>query len=127
MPDEETWVRLSEMRCDEPNPSEPKVTDEKREIEVKHSHISVADLPPEGEVSFAKMLQLLAKKRAVTPSEAYRTLADEFKLTTEQRSRLMDNGNVCHWENRVQWARNSLVKAGIMARGPRGLWGLAKL
>ena len=126
MPGEETWVKLSEMRCDEPNPSEPTATYEEREIEVKHSHISVADLPPESEVMAALEALLERKKRAVTLPEAYRALADEFKLTMEQRSRMMDNGNVCHWENRVQWARNSLVKAGIMAREPRGLWGLTK-
>jgi len=62
MPGEETWVKLSEMRCDEPNPSEPKETDEEREIEVKHSHISVADLPPESEVVVA--LEALLKERS---------------------------------------------------------------
>lgn len=126
MPGEETWVKLSEMRSDEPNPPEPIATDEEREIKVQHSHISVADLPPESEVMAALEALLGSKKRAVTPSEAYKALADEFMLTPEQRSRLMDNGKVCHWENRVQWARNKLVKAGIMAREPRGLWNLAK-
>lgn len=123
---EEIWVKLSEMRCDEPNPSEPKETDEEREIEVKHSHISDDKLPTESEVVAALEALLERKKRAVTPSEAYRALADDFKLTTEQRSRLMDNGKDCHWENRVRFARRKLVDAEIMARGPHGLWGLAK-
>lgn len=126
MPGEETWVKLSEIRDNELNPFEPTATDEERENEVKHSDFSAADLPAESEVMAALEALLASKKRAVTPSEAYRALADEFKLTTEQRSRLMDNGKVCHWENRVQWARNSLVKSGIIAREPRGHWGLAK-
>ncbi len=126
LPGEETWVKLSEMRREEVGASAARVTNEEREIEVKHSHISAADLPLESEVMAALEALLGKKKRAITPSEAYRALADEFRLTTEQRSRLMENGKVCHWENRVQWARNKLVKAGIMAREPRGLWGLAK-
>ena len=126
MPGEETWVKLSAMRCDEPNPSAPNATDEEREIEVTHSNLSVSDLPPESEVIVALETLLERKKRAVTPSEAYKALADEFGLTSEQRSRLMDNGRDCHWENRVRFARRKLVDAGIMAREPRGLWGLAK-
>lgn len=126
LPGEETWVKLSEIRRDKPNRIEPTATDEGREIEVKHSQISVADLPPESKVMAALEALLKRKKRAVTPSEAYKALADEFKLSPEQRSRLMDNGKDCHWENRVRFARRKLVDAGIMAREPHGHWGLAK-
>ncbi len=126
MPSQKTWVKLSEMRRDEPGASAPTATDEEREIEVKDSQISAADLPPESEVMAALEALLGKMKRAVTPSEAYRALADEFRLTTEQRSRLMDNEKDCHWENRVRFARRKLVDARIMAREPRGLWSLAK-
>ena len=115
LPGEETWVKLSEMRRDEPNRIEHTATDEGREIEVKNSQVSVADLPPESEVIAALETLLESKKRTLTPSEAYKALADEFRLTPEQRSRLMDNGKDCHWENRVRFARRKLVDAGIMA------------
>jgi restriction endonuclease Mrr len=84
-----------------------------------------ANLPSESEVMAALEALLRKMKRAVAPSEIYSLLADEFKLTTEQRSRQMNDGRI-HWENRVQWARKGLVDAGIMAREPRGIWSLAK-
>lgn len=124
LPGEETWVKLSEMRRNEPNRLEPTVASEGREIEVTHLQVSVADLPPEKEVMAALEALLESKKRTVSPPEAYKALADEFKLSPEQRSRLMEDGRV-HWENRVQWARRRLVDTGIMAREPRGHWGLA--
>lgn len=125
-PGEENWVKLSDIRRKEPSAASSKGNHEEKEIKVKHSHISIADLPPESEVMAALEALLSKRKRAITPSEAYRELADEFGLTAKQRSRLMDNGKDCHWENRVRFARRKLVDAGIMAREPRGTWSLAK-
>lgn len=125
MPGEETWVRLSEMRRNDQDAPEPATTDEEGDVEVKQSHMSVADLPPESEVMAALEAMLGKMKRTVTPSEAYKALADQFKLTADQRTRLMANGKDCHWENRVRFARRKLVDAGIMAREPWGKWGLA--
>ncbi|MGQ0567684.1 MAG: winged helix-turn-helix domain-containing protein [Gemmobacter sp.] len=125
LPSEGAWVKLSELRSDEPVASSPAANNDEREIEVKLSHISTADLPPENEVMAALETLLRQRKRAVTPSEAYKALADEFTLTTKQRSRLMKDGRN-YWENRVQWARKGLVDAGIMAREPRGIWSIAK-
>lgn len=125
LPGEKAWMKLSEMRRDEPGASAPATNDSEREIEVKHLDNSVAELPPESDVMSALEALLRKWKRAVKPSEAYRALADEFGLTTEQRSRLMRDGRV-HWENRVQWARRKLVEAGVMARKPYGIWNLAK-
>jgi len=69
LPGKETWVKLSEMRNEEMDTSASGSEDEERVIEVKSSHISVADLPPESEVMTALEALLGKKKRAVTPSE----------------------------------------------------------
>lgn len=126
LPSEQAWMKLSEMRTDKPCGSAPSARDEEREPEVKHPQIYVSDLPPESEVMAALEAFLGKKNRDITPSEAYKALANEFNLTEEQRSRLMDSGNDCHWENRVRFARRKLVDAGVMAREPRGIWRLAK-
>lgn len=122
LPGNENWVKLSAMREDPPGKSE---TDE-REHEVMHLQRTPGDLPAESEVMAGLEALLKRMRRGVTPSEAYRALADEFSLTPEQRSRLMENGKDCHWENRVRFARRKLVDAGIIARKPRGIWSLAK-
>jgi hypothetical protein len=126
LPGKKAWMKLSEMRGDEPGVSAPVASEREREIEVRNLHRSIADLPPESKVMGALEALLGKKKRPITPSEAYTALADEFRLTTEQRSRLMENSKECHWENRVRFARRKLVDAGVMARTPHGVWSLAK-
>lgn len=125
LPDKETWIKLSEMRGSDASTAGVNAKFKEESPKVKPADFSATDLPPQREVMTALEALLAKMNRTITPSEAYRVLADEFKLTTEQRSRLMKDGRV-HWENRVQWARNELVKAGIMASEPRASWGLAK-
>lgn len=82
-----------------------------------------ADLPPESAVIVELEAYLSRQTRPVTPSEAYRALADHFQLSTDQRTRKMDNGKDVHWENRVRFARRKLKDAGRMDdSAPRGLW-----
>lgn len=126
-PGKETWTKLSLMRDSEQGASKHMAVVAESEIEVKHpSRTTASNLPTESEVISALESLLRRLKRAVTPSEAYRLLADEFSLTAEQRSRVMENGRDCHWENRVRFARRKLVDAGIMARKPHGQWNLAR-
>lgn len=125
IPGEDAWVKLSELRSDKAAASALAANDDEEEIEVKFLHISASELPPESEVLAALEALLHQRKGEVRPSEAYEALADAFILTKEQRSKLMKDGRN-HWENRVQWARKGLVDAGIMAKGPHGIWRLAK-
>jgi restriction endonuclease Mrr len=80
-------------------------------------------LPTESDV-IAELEEYLIKMcRPVTPSEAYRSLADRFSLTPEARTRLMPNGKEVHWENRVRFAMRKLRDAGkIDTTQPRGRW-----
>jgi restriction endonuclease Mrr len=86
----------------------------------------VSDLPTESEVIAELEAYLSRQPRPVRPPEAYRALADVFRLTAEQRTRLMPNGEV-HWENRVRQARRKLNNAGKLDRSVGlGLWALKR-
>lgn len=124
-PGQDSWVKLADLRDGHSKAKPVRRPDTEERSEMLHSLHSNSDLPPESEVMIALESLLTKVKRPVTPSEAYRALADHFHLSVEQRSRLMDNGKDCHWENRVRFARRKLVDAGVMAREPRGLWGLS--
>ena len=82
-------------------------------------------LPSESEV-MAELENFLTKKdRPVSPSEAYRYLADTFKLSRDDRTRLMPNGKDVHWENRVRFARRKLKDMGKLDNSqPRGKWAI---
>ena len=82
-------------------------------------------LPTESDVISELENYLSSVKRPITPSEAYRALADRFGLTQEERTRLMDNGKDIHWENRVRFARRKLKDAGKLNNNlSRGWWAL---
>ena len=80
-------------------------------------------LPTEGEVMAELEDYLIEVDRPITPSEAYKELASRFRLTLEQRTRLMPNGKDVHWENRIRFARRKLMDAGRLDPDqPRGYW-----
>lgn len=47
--------------------------------------------------------------------EAIEALADQFKLTAEERRELLPSGRQATFDNRVGWARTYLKKAGLLA------------
>jgi restriction system protein len=53
-------------------------------------------------------------------SQAVEELADEFNLTTEERSELLPSGSQAVFNNRVGWARSYLKQAGLLASSKRG-------
>jgi AAA domain (dynein-related subfamily)/Mrr N-terminal domain len=82
-------------------------------------------LPTKTETRIALHELLLERApAAVTPQEAYRTLADRFRLPTRLRAQLMQNSNEVHWENRVRFARQDLVDASILDGSEQGFWKL---
>ncbi|MEI3804063.1 DUF3883 domain-containing protein [Agrobacterium sp. CCNWLW32] len=86
----------------------------------------IMDLPSQGEVEQALLSLLQARNQPLRPADVYEALAEEFGLSEELRQRTMENSARNHWENRVQWARNELVKAKVIASRPRGLWALTE-
>jgi len=53
-------------------------------------------------------------------SDAIVQLADEFKLSKEERRELLSSGRQAVFDNRVSWARTYLKKAGLLESTKRG-------
>ena len=70
-------------------------------------------------------LLYLARERADSPvaiREAVEMLADQFRLTPEDRTELLDSGKQRRFDNRVNWACSYLRKAGLLQSAGRGLF-----
>ena len=86
--------------------------------------VEALHLPSEGETATALHDLLLASHPdPVQPSEAYEALARYFHLSKSLRSLTLADGR-SQWENRVQWARNSLSQSDILDNRERGVWRL---
>jgi len=55
-----------------------------------------------------------------------RELADEFKVTEEQRQVCFPNRSETIWSNRIRWTRMRLVKTGDLDGSRRGIWALTE-
>ena len=77
------------------------------------------------EVPLLRMLERLGGQ--AKPRDLYESLADEFGLSSEERTERMESSNAVRWWNAVQWARQRLVQVGEVDRTVRGLWVLTDL
>lgn len=85
--------------------------------------IEALRLPTRGEVEAALHDLIISKAPApIEPSEAYQTLADHFELPERLRSKVMENSDENHWQNRVRQARRQLVEDNILDPSERGQW-----
>jgi restriction endonuclease Mrr len=66
----------------------------------------------------------LASNGEVRASDAIDRIAAEFHLTPEERSELLPSGRQAKIANRVHWAVTYLVKAGLLDRPRRGVFGI---
>ena len=57
----------------------------------------------------------LSRDAEVRVSDAVTTLADEFRLTDEERNHLLPSGRQATFANRVHWAKSYLSKAGLVS------------
>lgn len=69
---------------------------------------------PDFETLMRPMLTIAAEGEAFKISDAVERLADEFNLTSEERSHLLPSGGQTSLANRVQWAKTFLVKGGLL-------------
>jgi Mrr restriction endonuclease-like protein len=92
----------------------------------KHGfQIEALRLPTEGEVQIALHDLLVTRAPSpVEPSDAYQILADQFSLPDRLRSKMMEDSNENHWQDRVRFARRKLVDAGIIDPSEHGRWRL---
>ena len=69
-------------------------------------------------------LLLLLKGRTLNAEDCYRILGDRFGLNAAQLHARRRTRSESAWNNRVQSARNRLVKRGLLFSAPRGVWRL---
>lgn len=70
---------------------------------------------------FLPFLKFLKDGREHPIKEVFEHLCDEFRLTEEERSRLLPSGKQLVISNRVGWARTFLKKAGMLTYVRRGV------
>jgi restriction system protein len=67
------------------------------------------------------LLKLVAKYGQIKMSDVTQLIADEFRLTEEERRELLPSGKQPIIQNRVAWARTYLKKAGLLDSPQRGV------
>jgi len=66
------------------------------------------------------LLQLIRDGKEYSLRETIEALADEFRLTDEERKLLLSSGRQAAFDNRVGWARTYMKKAGLLKTTRRG-------
>lgn len=83
--------------------------------------------PPYAEIERALEDELRARGQPTRAKHLYDPLADHFGLTDRERTQPRHDGQPgTVWGNRVQWARRTLVKRGIIAHQRYQPWALAE-
>jgi restriction system protein len=76
---------------------------------------------PDYQSCMLPLLKFYADGQEKTFREAVETLADEFRLTDEERREMLPSGQQEVFANRVGWARTYLKKAGLLESPKRGV------
>ena len=66
------------------------------------------------------LLKLAGDRKEHSLREVIEALADELKLTDEERKELLPSGQQATFDNRVGWARTCMKKAGLLKSTRRG-------
>lgn len=77
---------------------------------------------PDYQTLMLPLLKLASNGQEHKFAHAVESLADEFKLTTEERNDLLPSGTQAVFNNRVGWARSYLKQAGLLASPKRGFF-----
>ncbi|MCC6314230.1 MAG: restriction endonuclease [Thermomicrobiales bacterium] len=81
---------------------------------------------PDFQTLMLPLVRLLGDGREWTTRDVAETLAQEFRLTPDERSELLDSGRQARFDNRVHWSVTHLAKAGLIERTGRGRIVIAK-
>ena len=77
---------------------------------------------PDYQTIMLPVLKLAADEKEHKFSQAVEELADDFKLSTEERNELLPSGSQAVFNNRVGWARSYLKQAGLLVSRKRGFF-----
>ena len=69
---------------------------------------------PDFQSWFLPLLERTRDGQVHTMFELYEQLADDLKLTLEDRSEVLPSGGQLKYRNRIGWARTYLKKAGLL-------------
>lgn len=75
---------------------------------------------PDYQTLMLPVLKLASDESEHKFSQAVEELADQFSLSSEERSELLPSGSQAVFNNRVGWARSYLKQAGLLASPKRG-------
>ncbi|MFN0020349.1 MAG: winged helix-turn-helix domain-containing protein [Pirellulaceae bacterium] len=75
---------------------------------------------PDYQECMLPLLQSLADGEVHSAKELTQRVSDHFKLTDEDRQKLLPSGHQTYISNRVGWAKSYLKKAGLVANPTRG-------
>jgi restriction system protein len=75
---------------------------------------------PDYESCMLPLLQFLADGQIHTMKEVTQHVADQFKLTDDERQKLLPSGQQTYINNRVGWAKSYMKKAGLLENPSRG-------
>ncbi|SDL22944.1 restriction system protein [Maridesulfovibrio ferrireducens] len=77
---------------------------------------------PDYQTLMLPVLKLASDSKEHKFRDAVEQLADEFSLSSEERSEFLPSGNQAVFNNRVGWARSYLKQAGLLADPKRGFF-----
>lgn len=79
---------------------------------------------PDFQTLMRPVLEFAAGAQERSMKETHPVLADQFRLTEEEREQLLPSGRVRLFRNRVAWAVTHLKKAGLLASKRRGVYAI---
>jgi len=75
---------------------------------------------PTYEEIMLSLLKVLTDQNTCSTSEIRESLGEYFKLTEEEKSRILPSGTQTYFSNRVHWAKTYLLKASLIESPQRG-------
>ncbi|ACI21536.1 MULTISPECIES: restriction endonuclease [Thermodesulfovibrio] len=75
---------------------------------------------PDDKTIMLPLLMLLSDEKEIHIKDIVNELAEKFKLTREEKEKLLPRGNEPIFNNRVRWAKTYLQKAGLLEIPRRG-------
>ncbi len=76
---------------------------------------------PDYQTLMLPLLKTVSDGKEYKFSDVVEALANQFKLTAEERKGLLPSGQAFLFSNRVGWARTYLKKAGLLEAPRRGI------
>ena len=81
---------------------------------------------PDYQTIMLPLLKFMGDQKEHNVREMIDYLAGEFRLSDEEKRRLLPSGNDVKFDNKVKWSRLYLGKAGLLKSTGKGYWKISK-